>query len=183
LKHSIYFLLFALCSLYSSAQTYVKSDLHSNISIDVDSIFVKFVYPAIPDEMKYLSFGKSNFVLHDLQIGVYILVDTNLQVQHIDFFPLVGLGNDIPADHHLWDEIKKSILDASKNWIFKPIKWKLLDDWEKQANQNSILLRNINLLKKVKPFNGKQRHFVVFSFNYEFEPDDFNFLYLIRVDH
>lgn len=164
-----------------SSQTYLYSTLHQDISIKIDSIFYKFEYPKIPEEMKKLSFGRTKIGLSDIQIATYIIVDTNNKVKHIDFFPLIGLHNTIPANHKVWSEVKKSIIKASKNWIFKPIKWKIPEEWLNKQTKDSLIRRDILLKEKVKPFGGRQTHLVIFSFHHEFDHFDFNFLYLIKV--
>ena len=82
----------------------------------------------------------------------------------------------------MWKVIKASIKKASKNWIFKDVKWKIpeLDKYNKEYIQ---YIKKSNLKKSSKPFSGKQDHFIIFHFiNEAYDYSDIEFVYQIDVE-
>lgn len=147
------FLIFIVESCLLSNRT-VAQTVVVNDDARIDSIFKEFEIPILTQVDD--SIWDAN-ILTSLHIAVYCQIDTLGLVSKLILNPLYGIGNDIPCESYLWQEVQSSIIEASKKWLFKPSYYKLpsLEGSSSEVANSSALHR---------PYFGRQGHMIILSF-------------------
>lgn len=150
----------------------------NSIFISEDSLFSKYSYPKFPEISDSLFNGKYSGVY----FFCYIEVDTNQRVSSIGILPLYGFGNSIERNSQIWEIMIDSIRSTAEKWEFKRVLYPI-----EQMDSSSAAYRKFKKVNEgeteaaIRPFHGKQSHFIIMKYGLGFWKVSPHFLYFLDI--
>ncbi|MFN3195953.1 MAG: hypothetical protein ACE364_08395 [Chlorobiota bacterium] len=172
LKISIIITLFILGFSTSISQIRISTRGYMSYSsrTQIDSIFVNYESPNLPDTLSTITWSEINFVCD-------IATDTAGKVRSIYIYPLNFNNVHIEADSHLWKEVSDSIVSISKYWKFKSLEW-ITEGLEPKLNKETF--EKYNRMTGFGPFNDQPRYLIILSLCNECIYNDHDFYHHIN---
>ena len=63
----------------------------------------------------------ATYRVESVHLASYVMIDTAGHVTSIETNPLYRVGNSLPEDHRIWQEIIDIIAARSEDWVFQPL--------------------------------------------------------------
>jgi hypothetical protein len=123
----------------------------SNISTQIDSIFINFVPPNVPDSIMDNSGIFQGDIFSYLIVCCSVRIDTSGKVITIESSPINYLESNLKSTNFVWNYINRSIDSVSKYWLMKPITYKYFED-DKENIVKPLISHYIILLNLVMPW-------------------------------
>ena len=102
--------------LYSQIKRQVRGSLNHTSSTPIDSIFIDYKEPVLPDSLYTLEWNEINIVC-DIDVGV------DGKVTSIYTYPLNKGCIYFSEDDPIWELVADSLIAVSQHWKFQIIEW------------------------------------------------------------
>lgn len=105
----------SLASIVSNMRA--QSDAFASCALWPAKFFEVYEEPQVPE------LGPQDIREYHVQfvaVSTYVLIDTSGLAVDVVLNPLYGVGNQLPAEHRIWDQLDTALINASTRWRFLP---------------------------------------------------------------
>lgn len=156
--------------LFSQIKMQVRGSFNYNSSTPIDSIFINYKEPVLPDSLYTLEWNEINIVC-TIEVGV------KGDIVSIYTYPLNQDCIYFEKDDPVWQVVSDSIKSASKFWKFKLLEWDI-DSIEPEEAKDTF--RKYNRIRSGLPFSGQPNFLLIISICNECRGNEYQFYHHIN---